>query len=138
MPTSNDVVEAARAYLETRWVHQGRSKAGVDCAGLLIRVHMDLGLPVDDMKGYARTPDGRTFLEHIRRQTTIATEPLPGTICVFKETLFPCHVGFFTEKHGVVHIIHSYAPAKKVVEEPYDHHWPHLLAEKRALIGIEY
>lgn len=136
MPTRAEVVAAARAYDGVRWVHQGRSKAGIDCAGLLIRVHLDLGLPVRDMQGYKRTPDGLLFLNNIRSQTVIAPAPLPGTICVFKETLLPCHVGFFTEKHGVIHILHSFAPQGKVIEEPYDHYWPAKLTEMRDIIGI--
>lgn len=135
---SSDVEAAARAYLDVKWVHQGRARVGIDCAGLLIRVHLDLGLPVEDMRGYKRTPDGPAFLDHIRRQTLYTRDIKPGTVAIFKESLFPCHVGFFSEKHGVTHIIHSYAPAGKVVEEPFEHFWPSLHAETRELIGIEY
>jgi len=42
--TGSDVVAQARKYMGVRWAHQGRSPAGMDCAGLVIRVAQDLGL----------------------------------------------------------------------------------------------
>jgi cell wall-associated NlpC family hydrolase len=136
MSSRQQVVDAARAWLGTRWVHQGRAKAGIDCAGLLIKVHEDLGLPVTDMAGYRRSPDGKSFLEHIRSQTVPAAYPLPGTIGIFRQSNFPCHTGIFAEKNGVVTLIHAYAGAGKVIEEPFIHDWPILLVQLRDIIGI--
>jgi hypothetical protein len=130
------VVDEARKWLGTRWVHQGRSSSGIDCAGLLIRVMGDLGLPVRDMTGYRRTPDAMTFLNHIRDQTDLAEIIKPGSIALFRQSAFPCHTGFFTEKHGILHIIHSYIGVTKVIEEPFAHQWPDQLVEARDIIGI--
>jgi hypothetical protein len=134
--TRDEIVEAARGWLDTRWVHQGRSTAGIDCAGLLIKVHEDLGLPVEDMTGYRRSPDGVSFRRHIFNQTTHTNDLLPGTICLFREALFPTHTGFLTMKHDRLHLIHAYATAGKVVEEPFDHEWPQLLVSTRNIIGL--
>lgn len=130
------IIEEARRWLETRWVHQGRSEAGIDCAGLLIMIGNTLGLPSEDMKGYKRSPDGRTFREHIFRQTTHQGLPVPGSIGLFKETRFPTHTGIFAEQAGQLTLIHAYMPAGKVIEEPFIHHWPSQLVAVRNFIGL--
>lgn len=138
MPTVNReaVIEEARKWIGTRWVHQGRSSAGVDCAGLLICVLSDLGLPVEDMQGYRRSPDGLLFREHIFRQTTPEIEPAFGSIGLFRESRLPTHTGFFGEQDGKLTLIHAYATAGKVIEEVYDHEWPGLLVGVRGIIGL--
>ena len=53
------VVAAGRCYTGVRWHHQGRTRAGLDCAGLIIRTAHDLGLSEFDLADYGRLPDGR-------------------------------------------------------------------------------
>lgn len=130
------MVAEARTWLGTRWVHQGRAKVGVDCAGLVIRVCHGVGLEANDMQGYRRTPEAYTFINHIRTQTDFQPEPRPGDIGIFAESQFPCHVGIFSEKHGQLHLIHGYARAGKVIEEPFIHDWPDRLVEARSLRGL--
>jgi len=137
MPSRNDVVTEARKWLGTPWVHQGRARAGIDCAGLLIVTMQGLGLPVEDMHGYRRSPDGRAFREHIMRQTDLALTPQPGTIALFREAQFPTHTGFFAIRDGKLTLIHAYMPAGKVVEEIYDHEWPERLVAMRDIRGLE-
>ncbi len=135
-PTKDDVVAEARKWINTKWVHQGRSKVGIDCAGLLIRVGNALGLDVRDMQGYKRSPEGHRFLEHIRGQTDLVRVPEPGCIAVFRQSYFPCHVGIFTELHGTLHFVHSYMNLGKVMEEQFAHDWPRLLVETRTYRGL--
>ncbi|ARK07422.1 NlpC/P60 family protein [Sphingobium phage Lacusarx] len=137
-PNADDVVAEARKWLGTRWVHQGRNEFGIDCAGLLVKVHEGLGLPVEDETNYRRTPTQTRFLEHIRNQTDYIDAPEPGAIAVFREQTFPCHTGFFAMKNGVLTIIHSYIVAKQVVEETFMHDWPRRLVEARRLRGVSY
>ena len=136
--TPTDVIAEARKWLGTRWVHQGRNEAGIDCAGLVVRVLGDLNLPVEDMIGYRRTPDAHAFLEHIRRQTQIAPGPMPGTIAIFRQSQFPCHTGFFAEQDGKLTLIHSYMTYARVLEQDYAHEWPKLFVEARLITGITY
>lgn len=44
MATRAQIVEEARSYLGTKWLHQGRTRDGVDCAGLVACVGNALGL----------------------------------------------------------------------------------------------
>lgn len=135
-PTLDDVVAEARKWIGTKWVHQGRSNAGIDCAGLLIRVGNELGLDVKDMQGYKRSPEGHRFLDHIRGQTDLVRTAEPGRIAIFRQSYFPCHVGIFTECHGELHIVHSYMNLGKVMEEQFAHQWPKLLVEIRTYRGL--
>lgn len=135
-PTRQDVIEEARKWLETRWVHQGRNEGGIDCAGLLILVGSALGLQAEDMYGYKRSPDGRTFQEHIFRQTVHENSPRPGSIGLFRESRFPTHCGIFAEQDGQLTLIHAYMPARKVIEEPFIHEWPDQLVAVRSFIGL--
>lgn len=135
--TRDDVVTEARKWIGTKWHHQGRSTAGIDCAGLLVRVMGDLNIPVEDRKGYKRVPDKLDFLDHIRKQTEHATEPKPGNIAIFRQTNFPCHVGFFAnDAAGNITLIHAYLTAGKVIEELFIHEWPRLLVEIRQIKDI--
>lgn len=138
-PTKEDVIAAARTWLGTRWVHQGRGIPGLDCAGLVVKVHETLGLPVEDRQGYRRTPNAIEFLEHIRKQTTPTPSPEPGCIAVFKEDRFACHVGFvgWHPTYDCLSIIHAHALHKQVVEEPFTEHWLKVLVECRNIIGLK-
>lgn len=137
MATKADVIAAARQYLGVRWVHQGRAAVGIDCAGLLVRVHRDIGLPVEDLKGYKRSSDTLAFLQHIRKQTTFLQLPEPGAIGMFAEATFPCHTGIFSEKNGVLHLIHAKMAAGKVIEEPFIGDLVKQLVEVRGIIGLD-
>lgn len=51
------VVEAARAYIGVPWKHLGRSRRGVDCAGLLIGAVKDAeGVELETPQRYGRDP----------------------------------------------------------------------------------
>lgn len=50
------LVQAARAYLGVRWKHLGRSKSGLDCAGLPIVAYADCGVVIDAPTRYGRDP----------------------------------------------------------------------------------
>lgn len=137
MVTRQMIVDEARSFLDVPWVHQGRSRHGIDCAGLLIRTMLQLGLPVEDMQGYRRTPNGMEFVEHIRRQTVPAPEIKAGSIGIFREVSFPCHTGFFSfDENGNLHLIHAYIGLGKVIEEPFIHDLPKQLVEVRDIVGI--
>jgi hypothetical protein len=132
-----DVIAEARKWLDTRWVHQGRSSMGVDCAGMVVLVGQALGLPSEDMLGYRRSPDGVLFRQHIVKQTTFEPQPRPGSIGLFRESKFPTHTGIFgLSPEGHLTLIHAYMPHGKVVEEPFIFEWPEKLVGVRNFIGL--
>jgi cell wall-associated NlpC family hydrolase len=133
-----DVIAEARKWIGTRWVHQGRTEHGIDCAGLVILVGQALGLPAEDMLGYRRSPDGVLFRNHIFSQTTFEPQPRPGSIGLFREARFPTHTGIFaTDETGHLTLIHAYMPYGKVMEERFIHEWPEKIVAVRNFIGLD-
>lgn len=123
--TRDRVVATARAFLGTPFRHQGRSPQGLDCVGLLICLARALDLPHADVTGYTRRAEGMGFLAHFRGQLTEIPLPAARTadVLVFVETVFPCHTGVLSERHGIPHLIHAHAPRRQVIEEPYAPAW---------------
>lgn len=114
-----DIITEARRWVGTPWRHQGRSRAGVDCVGLVVLVARTLGLKPEDVTGYARRQDGRALLRHLHKQLDqqSVTDWKNGNIGVFKESAFPIHVGFLSDRDGVPTVIHAHARRRQVIEE---------------------
>lgn len=122
MSIRDAIVAAARSYLGCRYQHQGRVRAGIDCAGLIIAVARDVGLPAEDMAGYARTPDGKALRAHLDSQAgAIAfADRQPGDILLLAfDRGLPQHLAIATDRG----MIHAYAGARKVVEHRIDETW---------------
>lgn len=134
MQTSlTDYAEAARGWIGTRWVHQGRTHAGVDCVGLVIVAARDLGIELPDIAGYRRTPDPKKFVNFILEHSDPQPKPVVGSVGIFRDGNQPCHLAIFAEKHGQLSMIHAYAPRKVVMEEPFTHTWPNRLFATRSI-----
>lgn len=115
------VVDEARSWIGTRWVHQGRSRDGIDCAGLIVMVCRALTISdYDAVSGYPRDPDG-SFMQHFfalgGKRIPILTA-LPGDIMLFRDSIFACHCGFVADKDGAPSIVHAFTSRRKVLEEP--------------------
>lgn len=114
MPARSDVVECARSYIGVPWRHQGRSREGVDCGGLVRCVGVDLGLlPAKaDLSGYDRLPDGRTLARFVARWLPRSQERRPGNVVVLRplEGLrWPSHMGILSMlPSGELGIVHAY------------------------------
>ncbi len=90
-------IEAARGFLGTPYLHQGRTAAGLDCAGLLIASAEAAGLlepgdapPAD----YGRDPDGRMadLLRRFCRRRAGLEEVQPGDILSIRYADLPQHL----------------------------------------------
>lgn len=135
-PSHRDFMEAARGWVGTRWVHQGRTKDGIDCAGLLIVAGADVGVVVPDLQGYRRTPNPEKFVGFLMDITDPQTTIEPGYFGIFRDGNQPCHVGVFGERDGRTTLIHAYVGTGKVIEEPYAHDWPRRLFAIRSIRGV--
>jgi cell wall-associated NlpC family hydrolase len=127
MPADPDaIVAAARTWLGVPWRHQGRTRQGVDCAGLVVLVGRGLGLADYDTSAYSRRPAGQGFVEHFRAAMAglRLLEAATGDVLVFADAAYPCHCGFLTLKHDAPHLLHAHALRRKVIEEPYAGEWP--------------
>jgi cell wall-associated NlpC family hydrolase len=118
--TPERIIAAASAYVGTRWHHQGRSTAGVDCIGLLVLTARDLGLPVADETGYSRQPSGHQLQAALAAHLTPIAEPEPGAVLLMRFDRDPQHVALMADGGD---IIHAYATARRVVRHRLDDTW---------------
>lgn len=144
--TRAEYVEAARAFLGTRWQHQGRTEQGVDCVGLLVVPACRLGLlrPEDDVTNYSRQPDGEelsTLLHRYCIRLAKWQDAKAGDILAIKYVDQPQHVAIMTRDYDSrwgAYIIHAFGNAEmggKVVEHRIDKRW---LASHRAKIHAAF
>lgn len=123
-------IAAARSLRDarTRFMHQGRSARGVDCAGLLVYGMAAAGRSLKDADGYGRTPY-KARLEGLLEENFGSTlgpdEPMrEGDIILLKMIGDPSHVGIVTDHpSGGYAILHSYAQQRMVVEHRMDAEW---------------
>lgn len=121
MTSRAEIVERARAYLDTPFEHQGRLLGvGVDCAGLVIKVAHDLGLSEFDIDGYSAQPDETTFRATLREHMDeISPRALqPGDVLTFhfgKER----HMGIVSSIEPLT-LIHAWSKVGGVKEHPVD------------------
>jgi cell wall-associated NlpC family hydrolase len=116
------LVKEARSWVGVRFLHQGRSRYGVDCLGFIASVLNDLGssvlldhLPAD----YGRDPQSLLLqgLEGLCRQIPLQ----PGALIAiqFPLTPFPSHAAIYTGES----IVHSLQSNGKVIETSYGAPW---------------
>lgn len=125
MVTRNDIVEKAREYIDTPFVHQGRLKGkGIDCIGLIVGVAKELGLFEYDHKAYARYSDGTLLMQHMHTVYDLGdiADRQAGDVVIYwvsRQTRHPQHVGILTDNG----IIHTYDRVGKVVETHTHERW---------------
>lgn len=134
--TAAKVVEAARSWVGTPYVHQGRSRAGVDCIGLVIVSAWDAGAvpPTFDRRAYPRLPMRDELLGHIRQHCSPADEAGPGVMAVIQWTKHAAHVGLLTGET----IIHAYQSVGAVTEHGYRGRWVRMTHSLWYLPGVDY
>lgn len=125
----DDLIRAARGWIGTRWQHHGRTRAGVDCVGLLIALARDCRL-VDEERldriekstaGYSRYPSGDTLkraLDEVLCRTSVG-EARAGDVALIRMRGELCHVGLLADHpDGGMSLIHSVAMSpRRVVEQ---------------------
>ncbi len=120
MPNRDDIVVAARSWLGTRWVHQGRTRRGIDCAGLIVMVGRELEiLSYDDKVNYQRHTHGQDFMKPFKKHMDQKPIPdaRPGDVLLFRDHAYPCHSSIVAERRHKPTIIHAYAQERIVTEE---------------------
>lgn len=131
---SRTLIQAeALSWIGIRWRHQGRSRTGIDCAGLIIMVSNRLGYPCPDVYGYSRKPDGYDFLKQFTMRYDLKPKEdiKPGDIVLFDDKRLPCHCGIIVEIHKQPYFVHAHALKKKVVFDRlsgvWQDRWSHTL-----------
>ena len=131
--TRADVIRTARSYVGVRWHHQGRSRAGIDCIGLIIAVAHDLGLSDYDITGYGRVPDGKALRAAMCEQMDLLTvPPQPGDVLLLRFDRNPLHTAIVTDSG----MVHAFANMRRVVEHRIDALWNSRVVSAFAYRGI--
>lgn len=125
MPFNEQVVEAARTWIDTPFRHQGRNGTGIDCVGVIIEVARTLGIvdkDFDERNYNRRAPHGQAFMARFKELLVSKNcrDVAAGNIVILKEPTYPCHCGIIGQINGNFTLIHAYAPRRKVVEEYFD------------------
>ena len=118
--TRQMIIDEARTWLKVRWRHQGRTKYGIDCAGLVILVGHGLSLSEFDTTNYSRHGFQQEFVKMFREHMDEkpVTQRKPGDVLLFRDNTYPCHAAILTMKAGVEYIIHTSPKRRGTAEEP--------------------
>ena len=124
--TGAEIVTTARQFTGCPWRHQGRSREGVDCLGLVLLVAHELALTDFDTRDYARQAKDESMLEQCREHLIEIPRPdaRPGDVPVMSFGNNR-HIGFFGDYlHGGLSIIHAFSHSpRKVVEHRFTDDW---------------
>lgn len=117
MNPNADIVAAARSWIGVRWRHQGRSRKGVDCAGLVIEIAKDVRGSHFDKRDYPRHASDETMLrlceQHLARVRIGDARPGDAMVFAFEHQR---HIGIVGDYvFGGLSLIHAYLPPGKVV-----------------------
>ena len=132
--TADDIVSAARACIDTPFMHQGRiPELALDCAGLIIAVAKAVGAEYVDVAGYSRFPSGGILESCLCSQPSLdiitGADKQAGDVLLIRFAGDPQHLAIFTGDT----IIHSYASVGKVCEHVMDAAW-----EKRIVCAYRF
>lgn len=118
MSLSTDLVIEARTYLGVKWLHQGRSREGIDCVGLpIVCAQKILGTKFKH-PDYGRVSEDESMMNMcvLHLNPIDMSDMSPADVIV---------LGYGKQRHmallgnypgGLLSIIHSYLPNRKVVE----------------------
>ena len=117
----SDVVLEALTWVGTKWRHQGRTKRGIDCAGLILNVGNDLGLMDYHCSNYPRNTTRDHFINHFKLfgiQRSVI-ERKRGDMLLLRDGIYACHCGILDiAPNGNEYLIHAYQIRGKTVREP--------------------
>jgi len=133
------IVAEARTWIGVPFLHQGRSRNGVDCIGLVLCVRAALG-PFPEAQGkpttYSRTARDASLLSYMTDECEQGLEPEPGGIVLIQwpGTQQPSHVAICTGEN----IVHSYARQRRVLEVGYRAQWTKWTHSFWRIPGVRY
>ena len=112
-----DIVEAARTLINTPYKHQGRTRYGLDCSGVIVVTAMLAGL-TDSIWGetnYSRNSNN-SLQKGLERYCYPMEKLQVGTVALFKLSPIPYHCGIITNYEGDLGLLHAYENVGKVRE----------------------
>lgn len=123
LPTRADVLRVARSMIGIPFVHQGRTRQGLDCIGLIVLTASELGYGFEDYTKYEPWPDGETIPRIFGSHAGTVEEGKmqPGDVLTFwtRKRGWINHAAILSE-YG---IIHTMSTVGRVVENGWDPRW---------------
>lgn len=121
-------VEAAFELLDVPFRHQGRSRLGVDCAGVLVHIFQRLGLPYQDEMGYPMNPYDGQLEKILDAQPSLSriskSEAGANDVLIMRISKAPQHIAIHAgEIDGHPYIIHGSELHGKVAHHRLDDLW---------------
>lgn len=123
--TPERIAEEARSWLGVPFRHQGRTRRGVDCAGLVIVVGRAVGgfAPDWDFTNYQRQEHPRQMIRlmdaNLSRRTDGEPERVGDIVVIHPKGSTSWHMGIVV---GSL-VVHAYSLEGRVVESPLTREW---------------
>lgn len=136
MITAQDFVNNARSWIGTPWVHQGRTRKGVDCVGFVECLGLQSGvLPASYsfQRSYARSPPASALHDAVADIAEPLDSAVKGCLIILKMPYVARHLGICAGET----MIHSVQPVG-VVEIGYRHPFPKRSVSFWAVRGVSY
>lgn len=132
MATTGDIITEARDWIGVPWRHQGRSRQGLDCIGLVIVVCGALDILHYKFTAYRRSPSQyaliERFYEHFDRvQESDIGE---GGLVLMRENIYPCHAAWVANEKSIIHASWHHKCVTEERIEPYRDKITHYLKLK--------
>lgn len=133
-----DIVAAARDWKGVPFLHQGRSRHGVDCIGFIAAMCAELGiskwlelLP----HNYARNPQAQLSAA-LHAHASLSYHLQPGIVLLIKwpKSEHASHCAIYTGES----MIHSYQRLGAVKEHSYDEVWQRMTDSAWLIPGVNY
>lgn len=114
----------ARRWLGVPYVHQGRTRFGVDCIGFVICVRDTVERwpqAMNEMRNYKRMPSNGLLLAKLTTYCTMLEAPEEGCVIAIQwpKTKEPSHVGIYSAGN----ILHAYLRSRAVIEHGFRAQW---------------
>lgn len=123
MSTAAEIMATARSWRGVPFRHQGRSRNGVDCAGVVRAVGLQHGEVIEDVNGYARQPDG-SMRAACDRYLDPVPAPVLGGVLLMRFVSQPQHLAIVVDYgEGGLGIVHALEKSGQVVEHQLDRLW---------------
>ena len=116
------VIEVARSWLGTTWMHGQRVKGiGVDCVGFLFAVASECGYDLPPLpSNYERIALKDSIREYLNTNLIAYPDIVSEAVLLFQYSGFNNHVAIATSTNSIIHASYTH---QKVVEHPLDGVW---------------
>lgn len=120
-----EFVRVARTWIGVPFLHQGRSRAGVDCIGFILCVGAQTGRVSKNFEraDYGRMADTDELIRKIKHYCEEIPGPELGCLMTMSWGSFPRHSAIYAgeSKRGEPRMIHCYG--RKGIQKVVEHNW---------------